>query len=363
MPINKSILIVDDVSDNIVLLQSILDKAGYNTIAATSGLQAVDLCKEIDLDLILLDVRMPQMDGFETAKQIQNNSKNAETPILFLLVKTDESNISNAFKNGGVDIINKPFNDEELLARINTHLTLRAQQNNLAQLNITKDKFLNILAHDLRNPFNSLLGFSELLHESIDQADLNKIKKYADIIQNTSKNTYDLLNNLLSWAQAQQQGIVVKKELVNLNELINELVQTFENAAESKNIEIFISLNEPIALWADREMLNTIIRNLLTNAIKYSKVGGEIKIKGVINNDFAEIRVKDNGIGMDETTKNSLFKVLETKSKKGTKGEIGTGFGLILCKEFVELQGGKIRVESQLEKGCEFIFTIPIKNN
>lgn len=358
--VNKTILIVDDVADNIHLLQSIIDNAGYDTLSATTGSKAIELCDATLFDLILIDVRMPEMDGFDTVEHIKTNTINAETPILFLLVKTDEENIPKAFKNGGVDIITKPFLKEELLARINTHITLQAQQNKLVELNITKDKFISILAHDLRSPFNALIGFSVLLQSSIEEADIAKIKKYADIIQNTSKNTFDLLNNLLTWAHSQQQGISVQKEQLNLNQILQELMLVTELIAEEKNIDIYVNVDKELHVFADKEMLKTILRNLISNAIKYCHEEGTIKIKTKIVDDVVEIKVCDNGIGMDENTQRSLFNMLETKSVKGTKGEVGTGFGLILCKNFVEKNGGKIWVESKLGQGSDFIFTIPI---
>lgn len=357
---SKSILIVDDVIENINLLQSILDNEGYNTQTATTGPKAIELCDTTLFDLMLIDVRMPEMNGFETVEHIKNNTLNCETPILFMLVKTDEDNIPKAFQKGGVDIITKPFYKEELLARIKAHIILQSQHIKLEELNIAKDKFISILAHDLRNPFNSLIGFSDMLQNSIELAEMDKIKKYADIIQSTSKNTFDLLNNLLSWAYSQQQGVIINKETLNLNTVIQEILLVTEFIAESKNIEIYLNLDKDINVIADKEMLKTILRNLITNAIKYSFENSIIKIKAAIKEEYVEIRISDSGIGMDEDTQNNLFNLLDAKSKKGTKGETGTGFGLILCKGFVEKNGGKIWVESKLEKGSDFIFTIPV---
>lgn len=363
MIIPKSILIVDDVTENIDLLKSILDNEGYSTQTASSGSKAIELCDTALFDLILIDVRMPHMDGFETVEIIKNNTLNNDTPILFLLVKTDEENIPKAFQKGGVDIITKPFYKEELLARIKAQIILQTQHTKLEELNITKDRFISILAHDLRNPFNSLIGFSDMLQKSIELAEMDKIKKYADIIQSTSKNTFDLLNNLLSWAYSQQQGMIINKESLNLNAVIQEILLVTEFIAEGKNIDIYLNLDKDIYVIADKEMLKTILRNLITNAIKYSFENSIIKIKAGIVEEFVEIKISDSGIGMDEDTQNNLFNLLDAKSKKGTKGETGTGFGLILCKGFVEKNGGKIWVESKLGKGSDFIFTIPISNN
>ncbi|HEX5743254.1 MAG TPA: hybrid sensor histidine kinase/response regulator [Flavobacteriaceae bacterium] len=359
----KKILIVDDVAENIVLLQSLLDNAGYTTQSTTEGSIAIKLCNSTQFDLMLIDVRMPDMDGFETAKCIRNNTKNFETPILFLLVKTDEENKPKAFINGGVDIITKPFYKEELLARINTHIIIQEQHTKLVELNITKDRFISILAHDLRNPFNSLIGFSDMLQHSIELAEMDKIKKYAEIIQNTSKNTFDLLNNLLSWAYSQQQGVLIKKEHFNLYTILKEILLVTESIAEAKNIEIYINSDKNLHVLTDKEMLKTILRNLITNAIKFSFENTIIKIKTNIVDEFVEITISDNGIGMDENTQHTLFNILDSKSNKGTKGEVGTGFGLILCKEYVEKNGGKIWVESILGKGSDFIFSIPFSNS
>ncbi len=238
--------------------------------------------------------------------------------------------------------------------------TIILQNIELHDINAAKDKLLSIIAHDLKNPFNSILGFSELLLINHSKYDNQKREKQIKIIYNTSKNTYRLLENLLTWASSQSGKIEMKKEKCNLKSLAQEIIVLISETANSKKINVINAIYEDIIILADKSMLNSIIRNLITNSIKYTKENGEIIIDAKIKDRLVELSIKDNGIGMDEKIKKSLFKIGETKSGLGTQGEQGTGLGLILCKEFVEKHEGKIWVTSEIGKGSEFIFTIPI---
>lgn len=358
----KSILIVDDIIENINLLQNILQESDYITYASTNGNKAVDMCMDIEFDLMLIDVRMPEIDGFETYRKIRDLSKNNIAPVLFMVAKTDTENITAAFKEGCVDIITKPFQTEEFLARINTHLTIQSQKKNLRELNATKDRFISILAHDLKNPFNAILGFLVLLMKNLNEYNIQEIKKYLEIIYNTSKNTYGLLINLLEWASLQQNRIMFNPKKNNLYVIVNQCYLLVNSSAISKGIVINIEVDESICVFADEEMIKTILRNLITNAIKFTPVSGVVTICAKLDQPFVEIVVSDTGVGMDEKTIKSLFKIVETKSTKGTEGESGTGFGLILCKEFVEKNSGNIWVESELGIGSVVKFTLPLCN-
>jgi signal transduction histidine kinase len=239
---------------------------------------------------------------------------------------------------------------------------LKNNEQKLIELNATKDKFISILAHDLRIPFNALLGFSALLQEEMRKGE-TQIGQYVDIIERTSRNTYNLLENLLQWASLQQNVISYNPEKISLSEIFEECVNLSHSNALSKRIEIEILNSADIYVFADKEMAKTIVRNLLSNAIKFTPFSGKIAISCTVNQQLVEITVSDTGVGMNETTKSSLFKIVQTISTKGTEGEKGTGFGLLLCKDFVEIHGGKIRVESVEGKGSAFIFTLPLSSD
>lgn len=233
----------------------------------------------------------------------------------------------------------------------------------LNELNATKDKFISILAHDLRNPFSSVVLLSEILQEKVKSGEISNIAKVVNVIQKTSKNTYNLLENLLQWAKSQQNKISYNPQKINLFLIINECFELTKNDAAAKNIDISSGITENQFIYADNEMIKTIVRNLLSNAIKFTPVSGKITIASRVIQNQIEISISDTGIGMDEKTLDSLFKIGQTISNKGTDGETGTGFGLILCKEFIEKHNETIRVESEKGKGSNFKFTMPVYNN
>jgi len=231
----------------------------------------------------------------------------------------------------------------------------------LEHLNTTKDKFIKILAHDLRNPFNAILGYSEMLTQNYSNYDDVKRQKFIKSIYESSANTYKLLEDLLEWAKSQQNNNHFNPKNLNLIYLVEDCIELTYYSAINKKIEIITEIEKDLVVFAEEEMLLTILRNLLTNAIKFTPLNGYIKIKAVEENSYINISVSDSGIGMTSKTLDSLFKVGETKLTQGTADEIGTGFGLLICKEFVEKHRGKIRVESKLGEGSTFYVIFPVK--
>jgi len=251
-------------------------------------------------------------------------------------------------------------NPTNSLGTVQDITTLKEKEFELNELYATKDKFMSILAHDLKNPFNSLIGFSQLIIKNIEKNNVEKINKFANLIYDTSRNTYKLLENLLEWSRSQQDKIPFNPSKIIIHYFVTDCLILLSNQATTKKIEIIQDISPEMSVWADPEMLKTILRNLITNAIKYTPLSGKIILSAKQNLTKVEFKVRDNGIGMDNDTKNSLFKMGQTKSQAGTEGERGTGFGLMLCKEFVEKHGEKIWVESELGKGSDFVFTMPL---
>jgi len=229
----------------------------------------------------------------------------------------------------------------------------------LKQLNSTKDKFFSIIAHDLKNPFITILGFSDLLHT--DYAELSDEERlfYIDEMKKSAEISHSLLQNLLLWSRAQTGRIEFNPHKLNLYTIVLENTELLKASAGRKQIGITSNIPEDISVLADEDMLNTIIRNLLTNALKFTNKGGKIEVGTSKQNEFVEIIVSDTGVGMSEAVRQTLFKLDATHSTSGTEDEAGTGLGLILCKEFVEKQGGSIHVESEVGKGSKFIFSLP----
>jgi signal transduction histidine kinase len=234
------------------------------------------------------------------------------------------------------------------------------QSNELKQLNSTKDKFFSIIAHDLKNPFNSIAGFTELMIENNEIYDAAKRLKFLKILKGSTAKVSSLLDNLLIWANSQSGKLKFYPKNINLAQQLANVVSLLEIQAIDKDISILNMVEKNIFVKADENMLDTILRNLISNAIKFTQPKGEIQVYATLKNDFAEITVKDNGVGMSEAEITTIFNVSEIRSSKGTSNEQGSGLGLILCKDFVESHGGKIWVESVANKGSEFKFTLPI---
>lgn len=233
----------------------------------------------------------------------------------------------------------------------------------LIELNATKDKFFSIIAHDLRNPFNNILGNVELLIENYDLLDDCKRKLFVEKVYSSSKNAFKLLENLLEWSRTQSNTIVFKPEPVNLLKICNEVTESLAPLASTKNIQIDIVAAPIISLYSDINMIKTVLRNLISNAIKYTNQNGNIHISAEICEKNVTVSVSDNGVGIDPRHINHLFDIQDKIPRNGTAGEKGTGLGLIICKEFIEKHKGKIWVESEPGKGSNFKFTIPLSAN
>ncbi|MFC2104844.1 PAS domain S-box protein [Bacteroidota bacterium] len=238
--------------------------------------------------------------------------------------------------------------------------TLIRSEQRLRELNATKDKFFSIIAHDLKNPFNDLMGFTQLLALNIDKYDKSKIEQFTQIIHQSSKLAYNLLENLLDWSRSQTGILKFKPEKICINNLVKENIDLLISTAQNKNIQIYSEFDNDLFAFADKNMVRTIIRNLISNAIKYTNQGGYIKINSYCNSNFCELSVSDSGIGISEENITKIFKIDESFSTSGTEKEKGTGLGLILCKEFVEKNKGKLKVQSKPGKGSTFSFTLPL---
>jgi len=248
---------------------------------------------------------------------------------------------------------------EEQTERLRQQTEVLAEKNkNLETLNATKDKFFSIVAHDLKNPFTSILGFSEILVARYDKYDEEKRIHLIKIINQSAEIVFKLLENLLEWSRSQTGSLKFQPEEVNIAELVNYNASLLKNLLDEKNLKLNVSVGKDQKVYADKNMLNTVIRNLLTNAVKFTE-NGIISFKSVEYDGEIKIEIHDTGLGMDKDKLLNLFKIGGSKSSEGTRGETGTGLGLILCKEFVEKNGGTIGVESEPGKGSCFYFTVP----
>jgi PAS domain S-box-containing protein len=236
---------------------------------------------------------------------------------------------------------------------------IESQSRELEKMNATKDRLLSIIAHDLKNPFHSILGFTELLQQQHDDIDLEKQKEYLELIHASTQSAFELLENLLDWARTQTRKVNFKPSRLPLKGLVDEVISLQGLQASVKNIRLINEIDEAIEVYADRNMINTVIRNIVGNAIKYTNEGGRVNISAKREKSNVEVMISDNGIGISKSDVKSLFDLEKMSSTSGTSGETGTGLGLIVCHEFMKLNGGNIRVSSTPGSGSTFILTIP----
>jgi signal transduction histidine kinase len=378
---NSHILIVDDIDENLQVLGNILSREGFDTSFALSGKQALSIIEDTLPDLILLDISMPVMDGFEVCSILKKEEKTKSIPVIFLTAKTEIDNMVHGFSLGADDYVTKPFNTLELLARVRAHVDLKKSKdiileqnkklsnlveqlskNNLElnKLIASKDKFFSIIAHDLKGPVGNLSSFLSFMTEQYENISQEEFKKDLVLLENASIKIRDLLENLLTWARSQKGDIQYKPENFNISKLIQSNVQLFESSAKNKKISIINNIPENLFGFFDYQMITTVVRNLISNALKYTNDSGSITISETEGAEFIEITIQDTGIGMSLIIVENLFKIdVKHFSTEGTGGEKGTGLGLILCKEFIDKHSGKIWVESEIGKGSKFKFTIP----
>lgn len=228
------------------------------------------------------------------------------------------------------------------------------------ELNATKDKFFSIIAHDLKNPFNSILGFSQLLEESIQEKNDQNTEEYASIIRRSAQHTMDLLMNLLEWSRSQTGRMEYAPEYLEIKLLVKQELRLFDESAKQKSISIFTESFPNCTVFADKVLLSIILRNLISNALKFTNPGGTIELSSSTVGHELQVCVRDNGVGIREQDLSKVFRIEESISKPGTQNEQGTGLGLLLCKEFVEKHGGRIWVESIYGEGSAFYFTLQL---
>ncbi len=365
------ILIAEDIPQNMEVVCNMLIKEGYRVAMAGNGKQALEMAPAVRPDLILLDIMMPEVDGFEVCRLLKKDPITKDIPVIFLTAKADTIDVVEGFEIGAMDYVTKPFKGAELLSRVKTHLELKSSREALKELNVAKDKIFSIIAHDLRDLLQLLILSADLLHNDYDTFDEAKRRDYIRKFLNGSKQMADLLENLLEWARSQSGSLENHPENVDIDELVTECLELAKGNAQKKNIRLFSFIQPGIYAVADRNMLRTVLRNLISNALKFTHPGGEVKVSASPSTSPAgiEISVSDNGVGMSAEDVAGLF-CLEVKkidwgtarvkkNARGTANEKGTGLGLILCKEFVEKNKGTIEVSSELGKGSCFKVTLP----
>lgn len=378
------VLIVDDRVENLVALEKVLQDIDVEFCRAISGNDAIAQTLEHEFALILIDVQMPEMDGYETVEILRHEKKNRHIPVIFMsAIYSDDYYKIKGIETGAVDFLSKPINPEILNGKVSFFIDyykqrkqveetaeilkeqnrkLEKSESELKKLNSAKDKILSIIGHDLRGPLNGIIGYSDLLLSDISHFNPNELESHITSIKRISTGLYTLLKNLLDWARLQTGDFDFNPEKVCINEAIKEVVELFEGNFEHKQIQFSTEIEESHCVWVDRNMMHTIFRNLVSNSIKFCNEGGKISILSKNNGDVIEMCVIDNGVGLSEIKINEILNFTHIQSTSGTNEESGTGLGLSLCMEMIKKNNGTLSIESEPGVKTEFRFVLPVSN-
>ncbi len=329
-----------------------LETLPFNMIAPTSGFYTFGEFFADGKSKALLNSTMVAVGFREGGKPIEKVHED-------LIQKEKPKKDSDPYANQHARILS------QLLYFINVMTNeLEEQNQKLESVNAEKDKFFSILAHDLRGPLSAFVAATQIISEDILTMEMEEIKEITLRMKASANNIYGLLENLLEWSRMMRGGVDFVPEKFNLKKKIESCTDILSQSANKKKIQMAISIHHDIELFADSHMFDTIIRNLVSNAIKFTPVGGKVTVEADYKNDsHIEVKISDSGIGMTPGLKDRLFMLNEKTNRKGTEGEPSTGLGLLLCKEFVEKHNGKIWVQSEVGIGSVFSFSIPIRYN
>jgi len=367
------ILIIDDNQQNLQILQLMLEKADYRVNSCSSAVDAIHYLRDTLPEIILLDISMPDMDGYELCSMLKKNPSLKEIPVVFVTGLANEDNIVKAFDTGAADYITKPFKMAELLARVKLQLELKKTKEKLEEAKLkseekaaSKDKFISVISHDLRGPFQGILGLSGMLRNEYEHLNEEEKHHFIDIIDSSLNGVYKLIENLLSWSLIEDGKFKLYPEKINVRQIVEDQLNLYRITIKEKEIIVHNAIPEGLQMLADHNGLSTVLRNIISNAVKFTPRGGCIKISSSVDkNNQLTIFVKDSGTGLDESIINDLTmsKEMRLKTMPGTNSERGSGIGLILCRELIYLMGGVIKVNVEKGKSTEFIISMGMINS
>lgn len=344
----NTLMIVDDESKNIQLLGTLLTQDGYNIIPAVNGIKALEKLKKVKPDLILLDVMMPELDGFETCRQIKNNPDTKDIPVIFLTAKIDKDDVIKGLTAGACDYVTKPFNHKELLIRVKNQIDLVNAKKQLSNQVIATNELLHVLCHDLTNPIGSIASILELIETKEDLNDLSPM------LTSAADDCLEIITLVRAMSAVEVGKVALAITKLDLYDILKSSINTLRKTIEKKELKINCSVPENTLILAEKTSLkNSIINNLLTNAIKFSKRGGTITISTEPQGDNIALTIEDEGVGIPTNLLNKIFHPGKSTSRTGTEGETGTGFGMPLVKRFMEKYEGSINIDSTEGEGTK----------
>lgn len=362
------VLIVDDVPMNVMLVQAVLKNEGYTLLTCDNGIKALRIANEKHPNLILLDIMMPEMDGYEVLQHLKSNPETTDIPVIIMSALSDMQSIVKGYQLGATEYVTKPFQREELLKRVAHRYELYSIKRIKAELENTiesRDTLYSVIANDLRSPLGSLKMMNNAILTMVDKERVgDEAYEMIQMMNKTSEEVFLLLDNLLKWAKSRLNKQRLYKQQTDINSIINSTAKTYIPMAAQKGVKIILeNPDKELVGRVDIDMLKTIIRNLVSNAMKFSFEGGTITVSSRSEGDLVTVSVKDTGKGIKKEDQDKLLKQDSHFTTYGTKNEKGSGLGLMLCKDFVELHGGKLWFESEGEgKGTTFLFSMKALN-
>jgi two-component system, sensor histidine kinase and response regulator len=367
-----TLLLVDDNPLILRALSLALRHEQYLLYSAQNGIEALELAQQIKPDLILLDVKMPSLDGFEVCKKLKTSGTTRDTPIIFLTALDEEDNRLHGFKVGGADYITKPFCSEEVSARVRVHLALRSKQEELkhlreqdqhyfAQINALREEVLDQMRHDLKNPLSSIKASTYLIKQ-LTQTQPSRIAVYTERIDHAVDQTYHLMERLLEIVKL-ETGRSTRRELVEIEPFIQKIADIFKPLAEAREIRLLTHLHLKAGLAGsfDPEQMHSVISNLLCNALKYTAATGKVSLQVSMVGQDLRFEVSDTGRGIAEQYLNKIFDRLY-RVPEDEDCVTGTGLGLYIVKSVVEQHGGFVTVESKVGSGSTFAVSLPLQD-
>jgi len=359
------VLLVDDQPRNLQLLGNALFKNDYDVALASSGAEALELIEESPPDLVLLDVMMPEMDGFEVCRRLKESKIAPDLEVIFVTAKTQKEHILHGFSVGGVDYITKPIQIPEVLARVKSQVSLKFAKDELKESNRklsrvieTQQRFLSILSHDVRAP---LYGLSNLLSEGVENgADLEKedLLEMMQTCEDFSQRLSTFFEDTLVWARNETGGFEEPETALSLNDAFNAARSLLLSVFEKKGVGLEAEIPSGLGIVCQPNAFSTVLRNLFSNAVKFSAPGSRVVFRCDPMEDRVQVSVIDQGVGMTPERIQGLFDPEKRQSTLGTGSEKGAGVGLILCQSLIEKMGGRLQVESQPGRGSRFFFEV-----
>jgi two-component system sensor histidine kinase/response regulator len=364
------ILVVDDNHLNLIVMKNLFNFQDYEVHFAECGKAALEMARKYLPHLILLDVVMPDISGFEVCRILKQDDNFRDTSVIFITAANNIDFIIRSFEVGGVDFITKPFRKEEILLRIKKHIELKLTAvqllettSTLLEIRKVQNRLSSVFGNDLRSSVINVKMIFEFMSKGI--IDPTKDEQYKKNILNlltSSDQSFSVLGNLHAWATNESGKLKNEPENINLKEAVMSLVNLYQHELQAKKIQLNIRIDSAHFVFADQNMLKTIIRNLFSNAFKYTPSGGVISFGSSVGTGFVKIALSDTGLGMSQEIVEKVLDQNVLYSTMGLNNETGNGLGLKLCKDYIEKSKGKIRIESTQDMGTTIFFTLPSKN-